>query len=303
VGELDDGTRVVVEPVLGCAARGIDPPCDACASGARDRCEQLAFGHLQPGLQTGFCADTGGGWSTALVAHESQLHRVPDDMSDEAAVMVEPAACAVHGAVASGVTGDTAVVIGAGTLGLCTIAALRRHALPGRLIAAAKHPAQRHLARELGADTVVDPDELGRAVRRATGSMAVDTGLTGGADLVVDCVGSETTIAEALAVVRPAGTIVLVGMPGRVSVDLTPLWQRQVMLVGAYAYGTEIDLDGRRTFDLAFELVEEAGLARLVTAVYPLERFREAIDHAAAAGRRGAVKVAFDLRGERERNR
>jgi threonine dehydrogenase-like Zn-dependent dehydrogenase len=303
VGDLDDGTRVVVEPVLACAARGIDPVCDACAEGAIDRCEQLAFGHLKPGLQTGFCADTGGGWSTALVAHESQLHRVPDAMSDEAAVMVEPAACAIHGAVASGVTGETAVVIGAGTLGLCTIAALRAHALPGRLIAAVKHPEQRRLARELGADTVVEPSELRRAVRRATGSMALDTGLTGGADLVVDCVGSETTIAEALAVVRPAGTVVLVGMPGRVDIDLTPLWQRQIMLVGAYAYGTEVDVDGRRTFDLAFDLVQEANLERLVSACYPLERFREAIDHAAAAGRRGATKIAFDLRDERERNR
>src|SRR5437763_8182479 len=128
VGDLDDGTRVVVEPVLACAARGIDPPCEACSEGDTDRCERLAFGHLQPGLQTGFCTDTGGGWSTALVAHESQLHRVPDGMSDEAAVMVEPAACAIHAAVAPGVTGDTVAVIGAGTLGLCTIAALRTHA-------------------------------------------------------------------------------------------------------------------------------------------------------------------------------
>lgn len=303
VGDLDDGTRVVVEPVLACAARAIDPPCEACAEGATDRCERLAFGHLRPGLQTGFCTDTGGGWSTALVAHETQLHRVPDGMSDESAVMVEPAACAIHGALTSGVTGETAVVIGVGTLGLCAIAALRAHALPGRLIAAAKHPEQRRLARELGADTVVDPIELRRAVRRATGSMALDTGLTGGADLVIDCVGTETTIAEALAVVRPGGTIVLIGMPGRVSLDLTPLWQRQVMLVGAYAYGTELDLDGRRTFDLAFDLVQEANLGRLVSAVYPLERFKEAIDHAATAGRRGAIKIAFDLRGERERNR
>jgi threonine dehydrogenase-like Zn-dependent dehydrogenase len=303
VGDLDDGTRVVVEPVLACAARGLDPVCGACAEGAIDRCERLAFGHLKPGLQTGFCTDTGGGWSTTLVAHQSQLHRVPDGMTDEAAVMVEPTACAIHGAVASGVTGETAVVIGAGTLGLCTIAALRAHALPGRLIAAAKHPEQRRLARELGADTVVEPGELRRAVRRATGSMALASGLTGGADLVVDCVGRETTIAEALALVRPGGAVVLVGMPGQVNLDLTPLWQRQIMLVGAYAYGTEVDVDGRRTFDLAFELVQEAALERLVSAVYPLERFREAIDHAASAGRRGAVKIAFDLRDERERNR
>src|SRR5438046_841279 len=79
-----------------------------------------------PGLQTGYCADVGGGWSGALVAHPSQLHRVPDDMTDEAAVMVEPTACAVRAAAAATATGARRIaVIGAGTLGLCAVAALR----------------------------------------------------------------------------------------------------------------------------------------------------------------------------------
>src|SRR5206468_7987923 len=103
VGELDDGSRVVLEPVLSCRARGIDPMCAACASGDNGDCERIAFGHLSPGLQIGFCKDTGGGWSTALIAHESQLHRVPEGMSDEAAVMVEPTACAVHAVESAGI--------------------------------------------------------------------------------------------------------------------------------------------------------------------------------------------------------
>ena len=303
VGELDDGGRVVVEPVLGCAARGIEPPCRGCASGRTDACERLAFGRLEPGLQTGYCCDTGGGWSTSLVAHDSQLHPVPDGMADEAAVMVEPAACAVHGALtAAAAYGDTILVVGAGTLGLCTVAALRRFATPGTVIMSAKHPEQRRWALELGADVVVEPAETVRAVRRATGSLRVGGGLSGGVGLVVDCVGSEASLAEDLAVVRPGGTVVLLGMPATVNVDLTPLWQRQITLRGSYAYGTEQVDGGRpRTFDLAFELVAEAGLERLVSASYPLDRYREAIDHAANAGRRGAVKVVFDLRGEKRR--
>jgi hypothetical protein len=47
--------------------------------------------------------------------------------------------------------------------------------------------------------------------------------------------------------------------------------------------------------------VAELDLGRLVSAIYPLSRYQDAIDHAATAGRRGAVKVAFDLRAERER--
>jgi threonine dehydrogenase-like Zn-dependent dehydrogenase len=221
-------------------------------------------------------------------------------MDDEAAVMVEPAACAIHAARRPSVAEpNTVVVLGAGTVGLCTIAAVRRHLRPGTLVASAKHPEQRTLAAELGADVVVEPGEIRRAVRRISRSPMVGAGVGDGADVVFDCVGSAGSIDDALAVVRPRGQVVLVGMPGRVSVDLTGLWHKEIALVGAYAYGVEED--GRRTFDLAFELVAEAGLGRLVSAAYTLDRYRDAIDHAANAGSRGAVKVVFDLRGERNR--
>ena len=296
IGELDGGTRVVLEPVLSCAARGIDPLCPSCATGDNGNCQRIAFGHVAPGLQIGFCKDTGGGWSTALVAHESQLHRVPDDLSDEAAVMVEPTACAVHAVESSFIApGATVAVIGAGTLGLCTIAALSRLTSAGCVIAAAKHPEQRRLAADLGADVVAAPAELARAVRRATGALALDDGrLSGGADVTIDCVGSADSIEQALMVTRPRGRISMVGMPGVVRVDLTPLWQREISLTGAYAYR-------HTTFDTAFALVRDARLERLVSALYPLDRFTDAIEHASAAGRRGGVKIAFDLRGERRR--
>src|SRR5262245_54568740 len=100
VGDTDDGRRVVVVPILTCVPRGIDPLCGACVAGTPNLCERTAFGHLEPGLQTGFCESTGGGWGIALVAHESQLVDVPDDLTDEQAVLVEPTACAVHAAAA-----------------------------------------------------------------------------------------------------------------------------------------------------------------------------------------------------------
>ena len=83
-------------------------------------------------------------------------------------------------------------------------------------------------------------------------------------------------------------------MPGVTTVDLTPLWQREVSLRGTYAYR-------RADFDAAVELVRHADLARLLTATYPLARYEAALAHAGSAGSRGAVKIAFDLRSERER--
>ena len=73
---LAAGTRVVLDPLLGCVPRGL-APCPGCAEGRADRCDGLPLGHLAPGLQTGFCADTGGGWSEQLLAHGSQLRAIP----------------------------------------------------------------------------------------------------------------------------------------------------------------------------------------------------------------------------------
>lgn len=291
---LAAGTRVVVEPVLGCIPRQVQPPCPACASGDTGACQHVTAGHLSPGLQIGYCTDTGGGWSAAgLVAHASQLHPVPDTLTDEDAVMVEPTACAVHGALAAELAdGATVAVLGAGTLGLATVAALRQLTSPGLLLVGARYPHQRQLAVELGADRAVDPDQLPRAVRRATRSLRLAGQVTAGADVVVDCVGSAASLTASIAMAAPRGRVVLVGMPGHVHVDLAPLWHRQVTLAGAYAYGAE--KGGRRTFELAFDVVAAARLGRLVSARYPLERYGEALAHAGAAGRRGAVKIVFE---------
>jgi threonine dehydrogenase-like Zn-dependent dehydrogenase len=343
---LTAGTRVVLQPVLGCAARGIVPMCAACQAGHVGNCGNLAFGHIRPGLQTGFCADTGGGWSTTgLVAHTSQLYAVPDGLTDADAVTTEPVACAVHAVLGAGIReGDVVAVLGAGTLGLTVTAALAHLAATGRipaprvLLVGARYAHQQRLAREFGATEALPAEQLARAVRRHSHSLSFGGAsgetatLSGGADVVVDCVGSAESIGQSLSMVRPRGTVALVGMPGKVTIDLAPLWHREVRLAGAYAYGCESVPAGsaavtgvgggagtgvgggaagaagtsRRkkaaarpeelpTFALAFEVVAAQSTGRLVSATYPLTRFEEAVAHAGAAGRRGAVKIAFDI--------
>ncbi|MEL6982776.1 MAG: zinc-binding dehydrogenase, partial [Actinomycetota bacterium] len=279
--------------------RGFAPPFPDAAPGDGNDYRHLVAGDLEPGIQIGYCASTGGGWSEGFVAHESQLHVIPESLSDEAAVMIEPTAVGVHAALKANIQdGDTVAVLGSGTMGLTTVAAIRAFCPAAQVIVGAKYPEQRELARSLGADQVVAPGELGRAVRRSSGSFLIGDDLSGGADVVIDAVGSAASIDEAIGMTRPRGRVVLLGMPGRVSVDLTALWHRETELVGAYTYGTEHLADGTtvRTFDLAMDLVAQADLGRLVSACYRLDDYEQALLHAASAGSRGAVKICFDLR-------
>ncbi len=285
------GRRVVLVPVLSCATRGFDPPCPACAAGRINLCERVAFGHLQSGLQSGFCADTGGGWSNEMIAHPSQLIDVPVDMSDEAAVLIEPAACAAH--AAARYTGDETVIIGAGAVGLLTLAAItatRGDDWHAPIVVTARYTEQKRLAKELGADVVCTSDEMPRWVRSASKSLMVGDQLTSGARHVIDCVGSTESIQQALRVVAPGGEVQLVGMPSNVSLELTSLWHREVAIRGCYAYS-------HADFHTAIDIIRHHDLARLLSATYALTDYADAIAHAAAAGRRGAVKIAFDMRG------
>jgi len=299
------GERVVVEPALGCAARGMQPPCPYCASGRHALCLNVAKGDVSPGIQTGFCRDTGGGWSERpLVAHPTQLHRVPDDVPDEAAVAIEPLACAVHAALkASPGPDDTVLVIGAGNIGLFTVAALRRLTDAGRIISVAKHVRQREEALRLGADEVVGPKETYTTLPKMLGTEAYRPELgkpvvMGGADKVFECVGAPGTMEDAIRLARPGGEVALVGMPGaRSSLDLTALWYKEVSLAGTYAYGAE-EHGGERTtsFGLALRIAPQIGLEKMVGPRFRLADYSEAIAAARASGREGHVKVVFDHR-------
>jgi threonine dehydrogenase-like Zn-dependent dehydrogenase len=300
VGETQDdlpgmpkGTRVVMDPVLSCAARGT-PECRWCASGHQSRCDHITTGRISAGLQTGSCADTGGGWSRQFVAHASQLHAVPDDLPDERAVLAEPLACAVHSVRRVDIpSGSTAVIIGAGTVGLLTLLALRQLTNVGAVYVVAKHGHQQEKAKALGATAVIEPRKAVRALRRVTAARmhTPEIGgdfLLGGVDTAFECTGGSSGLDTSLRLVRAGGTVVVSGMPSG-GVDLTPLWYRELELVGAYCSGA----DGA-DFNDAIRLAGTAPLDGYVGTTYPLARWREALNHAADAGRLGTVKVAFD---------
>src|SRR5262249_58943578 len=135
--------------------------------------------------------------------------------------------------------GASVLVIGAGTVGLLTLLALRKLTTAGEILVIAKHRHQALRARELGATQVIGTENTIRALRRSTGALLLEPELgedylLGGMDLAFECTGGPAGLSTALRSLRAGGTVVASGMPAS-GVDLTPLWYRELNLVGAYA--------------------------------------------------------------------
>ena len=131
VGEMEKGSsvepgtvvggtaspRVAVWPILGCRVREDGVTCPACAAGWEGLCERRGDGWPGAGCSIGFNRETGGGWAEACLAHRSQLWSLPDTVSDDEAVLFDPAAAALAALLrGSAPHPETTLVIGGGTI-------------------------------------------------------------------------------------------------------------------------------------------------------------------------------------------
>jgi len=303
------GQRVVVDPIISCAVRGLDP-CPGCRDGTPALCRNAAVGPLAPGMLIGFCRDLPGGWSEGMLAHASQLHAVPDALSDEVAALAEPLACSLHAVLAQAPAGgERALVIGGGTIGLGTLAALRLVAPATETTIVVRHAFQAELASRLGASHVVTDragDGASRAAVEVAGArehpaLAGGPTLTGGFEVVYECAGTPASLAAALHVTVPRGRLAMIGsVADAAPLDLTLAWARELRITGNYVYGREASLPGQpHTIDHLLELLargETPPVEALLTHRYRLGEWRTAIRTAVAGGRKGAVKVVFDHR-------
>ncbi len=315
--DVDDawiGRRVCVEPTLGCTARGIDPPCQACRDGRFGVCEHfcgdvLGKYSLPAGTSIGYNARTGGSYGRFFVAHESQLVPVPDELSDEQAVLTDPIACGLHGVLRADLTGvDKVLVYGSGVMGLGIIASLRAVGYQGRIDALDRHEYLGEAARRLGADDFfrLGPGKAERfeAIAERTGATVqrVRFGncmLSGGYDIVFDCVGSASAVGESLKWTRSDGQVMFIATGHGGGIDLTPIWFTELRIKGVYGRGIE-QLDGKTA--TTYELVHDLMLAGkldvelMLTHKFTLDEYRKALSTAAGKADHGAIKVAFDFR-------
>ena len=303
------GTRVVVDPGISCTMRGLDPPCPACREGFPYLCRRCTEGALAPAIIIGFNRDLPGGWGEMMAAHAGQLFPVPEEMSDERAVLVEPLAVAVHAVLRrKPQPGSRVLVIGAGTIGLCTVAALRLLEVDCHITLAARYSFQAELGRSLGADQIIDgrgdgllhaaADQPWSSLHKPVMGRPV---LRGGFDMVYDCVGSRSSLDDALRVTAEGGTMVLVGGAGDVGgLDWTFVWLRELSIIGSAGYGMEKPGgEPIHTFQLTMDRMmarPDLPVERMITHRFPLAEYRSALT--AALGRRSsrAIKVVFDYR-------
>lgn len=299
VSRLHVGDRVIMSSRhagRNCFSQEIDPPCRHCSEGQTRLCSNASMGRGPEGV--------GGGWSDGYTAHETEVFAVPASIDDDAAAMVEPMAIALHAALRCPPSpGGQALVIGAGTIGLFTLQAARALAPDCHISVIARYPHQAAMARRMGADEVLtggDPyEEVARITEAHLYRAPLNRGmLLGGMDVVYDCVGNRETITDALRWTRGGGAVVLVGVTlGNLAVDLNPVWNQEVDLLGSGFFGIET-YQGRNvhTYELVIEMLLAGRMTPdgIITHRFPLSEYRRAVttasDHA-----NGAIKVMFTM--------
>ena len=218
VSRVRPGDRVVVEPYIVCGR------CDACRTGRYNVCRSLGFVGL-----SGY----GGGFSQYVVAEERWIHPL-GELGTDVGALIEPLAVAYHAVKLSGAgPGHTALVFGAGPIGLVTTAALKAAGVSQVLVV---EPADVRKAKApvAGADHVIDPT--------GTDVVAEVTELTEGrgADVSFECAGIDAVLKSAILATRAGGTVVNVAIWGHeASVAMNDLVFHEINVLGSLAYADD----------------------------------------------------------------
>ena len=301
------GQRVVVHPALHCFVRQC-PPCDFCKQGRTALCEHFTIkDELGQGMSLGYHRSLSGSWAEYLIAHETQIFSVPESMSDETAVLTDPMSTPIQGILDQPKEHFkqplNVLILGAGTIGLLTLTAIRRLGLPWRVHSAYRHDFQGRLAKQLGADTIIKTSnqfesELEKVIRCRTIPISLGPAtIEGGFDLIFDTVGSPETIDLALRWARARGTVQLLATSSSLrKVDPTPIWLREIGIRGTCMSHSVFDPRDKRhkpSYQLALELLNLAPLDELITHRFKLKDYQAGIQTALDKKRFQSVKVVF----------
>jgi len=299
VAGLQTGDPVTVAPNLSCAAREIQPPCQACQSGRVGNCENFAEGRFAPGMFNGICRDINGGFAPFMVAHQSQVFKLPEGISPEAGAMIEPLAVALQ-AVYDNLPEDTdhVLVVGAGVIGTLVVQSIRALGCECRITVSEPQAHSAEIAKKAGADEVISGDLFAHTARitgaRRYKPMLGKDILMGGFHRVFDCVGNTQTMNAVMRCLAVGGRLSVVGIGHDVKLDLTPLWLKFQQIHGVFSYG-QVSINGKmqHVFQAAIELLQQkrVSLSHMFTHNFALADYVELIETNLEKGKHQAIKT------------
>jgi len=200
VNNFKSGDIVAINPGLTCEAREISPLCPTCSSGRSSNCENFSEGNLPPGMFTGINSGINGGFAPYLVAHKTQLFKVPKGLSIKAATMTEPLAVALQAVFDNMPNEDEkALVIGSGVIGNLIVQSIRA-LVPGCNISFIEPSSfAAEFAMKVGADEIISSKNVFEETARITGAKVYKPMLgmeiaMGGFNRIYDTVGHSSTL-------------------------------------------------------------------------------------------------------------
>ncbi len=304
------GDRVVLNPWLSCATRGISPVCPACEHGDLSLCWNFTSDAFAKGIHTGTSADATGGYAELLPAHSSMLFAVPEGLDDRRAVLADPFAVSLHSVTRHPPPpGGRVLVWGAGALGCSAVAALRALYPDVEIGVVARFDAQADLASDLGAHAVFRPApkaEMVETLAAWSGGVLRPTmeGLDGipmchpgFIDVAYDTIAKPETFEVEVRVLAARGTLVKSGVHPPARWEWSPLYFKEISMVGSNAFGIE-EVRGERRHGIEHYLrlaaAGEVDLSRMLTHVFPLSEWQQAFTAVGDQAASGAIKVAID---------
>jgi L-iditol 2-dehydrogenase len=307
------GTRVAIDPTIPCLPRGIDPPCANCSKGWASSCLNFDSHVMTGGRALGYTRGLGAGWAEQVLGHRSMLHSIPEGVPEKAAVLHEPLSIALHGlARHPPEAGAPILIVGGGIIGLTALLAVRAFFPDNAVTVLLRHPHQAEAARTCGATTVVMGSGAAafEELAAVTGGRAVGVGddrmLMGGFPFVIEAAGGQGAMTDALRAADHRGTVLTLGATGIGKIDMTPIWYKQLVVLGSIDHGSNpSSVIGRASEGLDHSVdAALAVLARqtfppdvLVTHEFPLEGYREAVQAGLDKKASRAMKVVFRPNG------
>ncbi|KAB2329600.1 alcohol dehydrogenase catalytic domain-containing protein [Cytobacillus depressus] len=262
---LKAGTPVTIRPLLFCGK------CEPCQTGMSHVCKDLKLVGI----------DCDGAMAEYVVAPVETIHALPDGVSLRLGALIEPLAVGVHVVRQSEFTpGDTALVFGAGPIGMCVAVSLQLLGA-GRVIVVETNRFRLQMAKEMGFETI-DPEEgdvVEQILYKTEGN---------GADYSFDCAGHPSVSEILTQVTRVRGTVVIVAAYKKAApIDLLQVMFKEITLKGARVYTP-------KDFDIAAELLKKPfDFEKLITHVLPIDDIQTGFDLLLSGG--NAVKVLVEI--------